>query len=49
MKFELELNTLDHKEWWFNLGICFQKTTHHPSHKWVIVLGLGVFSIYIRF
>ena len=44
---EFSLNTLDKKDWWFDLGISFGKTAYH-SKKYVLTIALVFCSIYIR-
>jgi len=36
-------------EWWFNLGVSYDKTKYTPPYKRVITIGIIFFSIYIRF
>ena len=48
MNIELTLNTLDNKEWWFDLGISCQKTDYHPQKKYVFTISLVFFSVYVR-
>jgi hypothetical protein len=47
MKVEIVLNTLDHKEWWFDLGISYQKTNGSRT-KQVFTIALLFFSVYVR-
>lgn len=44
---EIKWNELEN-EWWFDLGISYQRTPYHPKHKKVITISLIIFSIYIR-
>jgi hypothetical protein len=48
MNIELTLNTLDNKEWWFDLGISCQKTNYHHQKKYVFTISLVFFSVYVR-
>ncbi len=47
MKIEVSLNTLDDKEWWFNLGLSYDKVHYHEM-KHVFTIGVIFFSIYVR-
>jgi hypothetical protein len=47
MKVEIVLNTLDNKEWWFDLGLSYQRTLH-PRTKRVFTIALLFFSVYVR-
>lgn len=47
MKIECNWNTLDDKEWWFDLGIAYQNTDY--EYKKVLSIGLGFATVYIRF
>ena len=49
MNIEVSLNTLGDNDWWFDLGISIDKTEYHPTHRYVLTLGLAFFSIYFRF
>ena len=48
MKVEIRLNELEN-DWWFELGVCFQKTEFHPTTRYVFTIGIMFFNIYIRF
>ena len=48
MKMEVTLNTLDNKNWWFDLGISYQTTEFHPEKNHVFTIALVFFSIYVR-
>lgn len=48
MKIEISWNTLDDKEWWFDLGISYQNSNYY-KYKKVFTIGLGIATIYIRF
>jgi hypothetical protein len=47
MKIEIIWNELE-GDWWFDLGISYQKTPYHPEYKRVIAFSFIIFSIYIR-
>ena len=47
MKIEIALNTLDNKDWWFDLGISIQKTPYHENKR-VCAVGFIFFTIYLR-
>ena len=47
MSIEYELNYLE-GDWWFDLGISYQKTPYHHEHKKVITVSLVFFSVYVR-
>jgi len=47
MKIEIAWNTLDHKEWWFDLGIGYQSTDYY-EYKKVLTIGLGIATIYFK-
>ena len=48
MKIEIALNTLDNKNWWFDLGISLQKTPYHHENKRVCAFEFIFFTIYLR-
>ena len=52
--FEISWNSMDlekkglwNSEWWFDLGISVGSSSYH-QYKRVMTIGLGLFSIYIR-
>ena len=47
MSIEYGLNCLE-GDWWFDLGISYQKTPYHHEHRKVITVSLVFFSVYIR-
>ena len=47
MNIECMLNCLE-SDWWFDLGVSYQKTPYHHTHKKVMTLSLVFFSVYIR-
>lgn len=47
MKVEITLNTLDNKEWWFDIGLSYQRTPYTRT-KQVFTIALLFFSVYIR-
>ena len=47
MKLEVALNTLDNKEWWYDLGISIQKTPYHENKR-VCAVEFIFFTIYLR-
>ena len=47
MNIELTLNTLDNKEWWFDIGMSYQKTHYHEKKR-VFTIALVFFSVYVR-
>ena len=48
MKLEVSTNTLDGKDWWFDLGVSCQKTNFHPDKTWLFSIALGFFTVYFR-
>ena len=52
MRIECMLNNLDEDwmngDWWFDLGISYQKTEYHHQYRKVFTIALVFFSIYIR-
>jgi len=44
---EFSLNTLDDKEWWFDLGISYSKANYHEK-KHVFTIALVFFTFYFR-
>jgi hypothetical protein len=49
IKLEIILNTLNYKEWWFDLGISFSNTKYGTvGYKYVLTIGLAFLSIHIR-
>jgi len=47
MNIEVTLNTLDKKEWWFDLGVSYGRTNYHQK-KHVVTIALVFFSVYVR-
>lgn len=47
MKVEIEWNEIENN-WWFDLGLSYQKTQYHRQYENVVTVGLGIFSIYVR-
>jgi hypothetical protein len=47
MTLEFAVNRID-KEYWFDLGISYQRTEYHHNYGQVITIALGLASIYIR-
>lgn len=47
MKVEVSWNVLD-KDWWFHIGVSYDRT-YYNEYKRVILIALGVVTIYIRF
>lgn len=47
MKVEIVLNTLDNKEWWFDIGISYQTTSYYKTKR-VFTIALLFFSVYVR-
>jgi hypothetical protein len=45
---EFERNTIDDGDWWFSIGIAYQKTPFHPTHRKVVEWSLGFYSVYLR-
>jgi hypothetical protein len=48
MEIKTEWNKLD-KDWWFDLGICYERTYYNGDYNRVILIALGIATIYIRF
>jgi hypothetical protein len=48
MKTEFSWNTLDDVEWWFDIGISYQKTHYHPEKRRVLAFAIGIATIYFR-
>lgn len=46
MKIEIWWNKLD--DWFFDLGISYQRTLYHPTHRHVFCIALGIVSINFR-
>lgn len=46
--FEVSKNEIEN-EWWFDLGISFQKTNFHHEFKSVLTISIILISIYVRF
>ena len=47
MKIQVLLHTLDNKEWWFDIGISYQKAIYNRK-KYLITIGIVFFSVYVR-
>jgi len=47
MSIECMLHKLE-GDWWFDLGISYQKTYYHHTHRRVVTIAIAFFSIYIR-
>jgi hypothetical protein len=47
IKVETSVNRLD-DDWWFELGITWQRTPYHREFGRLFSLGLGLFTIYFR-
>jgi hypothetical protein len=47
MKVEFSRNKLDN-DWWFTIGISYQKTEFHDTYQKVFTIDLGFWTIYIR-
>ena len=47
MKIEFNTNKLDN-DWWFSLGISYQKTEFHSEFNKVCTVDLGFWTMYIR-
>jgi hypothetical protein len=47
MKIEFNRNKLDN-DWWFSLGISYQKTEFHSEFNKVCTIDLGFWTMYIR-
>jgi len=47
MKVEITLNTLDNREWWFDLGLSYQRTQYTRTKR-VFTIALIFFSVYVR-
>ena len=48
MKIEFTLNTFHDGDWWIDLGISYQKTDFHPTHRRLFTVGLLITTLYIR-
>jgi len=35
-------------DWWFDLGISYNKTYYHHTYRRVVTIAVAFFSIYIR-
>jgi hypothetical protein len=47
MKTEFVWNNFD-GEWWFDIGISYQKTPFHPEKRRVLTFAIGIATIYFR-
>jgi hypothetical protein len=47
MKVEFSRNKLDN-DWWFSLGISYQRTEFHYIYNKAFTVDLGFWTIYIR-
>ena len=47
MSIECMLNNLG-GDWWFDLGISYQRTDGHHKYRQVFTIAIVFFSIYIR-
>ncbi len=49
MKIECNWNRIEYDdEWWFDIGVCYQKTQYHYKYIRVLTLSFIIFSLYIR-
>lgn len=48
MNVEFTLNRLGGGQWWFDLGISYQRTQYHTKRERLFAIGFGIATLYIR-